>query len=211
VGAIPPTPRGRPRERKRQKKPKKTPQRKKVPQSQGQTHHLGAQFDSAPALVTVVHAPTDFKWLAVVDPRLVVARRYEYSLGLQRELPRSMLCARWLTSAIWCGTSLRPPSINTFRLDQQGSSRVSYLTQTDGMPCWNKRCAGVRVLRRLAPAKLSKDQIRPYCGTPVLIWRWALNSQLQCVAVSLTKRAGIVTATFGYTYSKAMWDGLRGG
>src|SRR6266446_4209864 len=48
-----------------------------------------SQFDSAPGAGTV-QAPTTLS-LSGVDPHLVVARSYQYSLGVQHELPDSML------------------------------------------------------------------------------------------------------------------------
>src|SRR5271163_4972530 len=48
-----------------------------------------SQFDSAPGAGTVA-APTTLS-LSGVDPKLVVARSYQYSFGVQRELPQGVL------------------------------------------------------------------------------------------------------------------------
>jgi hypothetical protein len=55
---------------------------------------------------------------------------------------------------------------------------------------------------------LSKDRIRPYLGYSSLnLALGDVNSNYNSLQVSLTKRVGFFTATFAYTFSKAMGDG----
>ena len=55
-----------------------------------------------------------------------------------------------------------------------------------------------------APTGLSKDQIRPYLGYSSITMALSdVNSNYNALQLSLTKRAGILTAMVSYTYSKA--------
>jgi Carboxypeptidase regulatory-like domain len=164
-----------------------------------------SQFDSAPGAGTV-QPPQTLNGIAGVDPRLVVARSYEYSLGVQHELRGSMLL-----QVAYVGNLgrhiLRTPSINNATWTQQGFIPVSPNPNTmacpDGINAAAFGCSG-----GFAPAKLSKDQIRPYLGYSGLnLALGDVDSNYNALQVSLTKRAGIVTATFAYTYSKALGDG----
>jgi len=164
-----------------------------------------SQFDSAPGAGTV-QPPQTLNGMAGVDPRLVVARSYEYSLGVQRELPRSMLL-----QVAYVGNLgrhiLRTPSINNAAWTQQGFIPVSPNPNTMACPA-GINAAAFQCSGGFAPAKLSKDQIRPYLGYSGLnLALGDVDSNYNALQVSLTKRAGIVTATLAYTYSKAMGDG----
>jgi len=62
---------------------------------------------------------------------------------------------------------------------------------------------------RLRTCRLSKDQIRPYLGySGISMAVGDANSNYNSLQLSLTKRAGIITATVAYTYSKAMGDAV---
>jgi hypothetical protein len=164
-----------------------------------------SQFDSAPGAGTVP-APSTLNGISGVDPRLVVARTYEYSLGVQRELPGSVLF-----QASYVGNLgrhiVRTPSINNATWTQQGYIPVSPNPNTLACPS-GINAAAYQCSGGFAPTGLSKDQIRPYLGYSGLNLAMSdVNSNYNSLQVSLTKRAGILTATFAYTYSKAMGDG----
>jgi hypothetical protein len=164
-----------------------------------------SQFDSAPGAGTVA-APSTLSGISGVDPRLVVARSYEYSLGVQRELPASMLL-----QVAYVGNLgrhiLRTPSINNAAWTPQGFIPVSPNPNTMACPA-GINAAAFQCSGGFAPALLSKDQIRPYLGYSSLnLALGDVDSNYNALQVSLTKRAGILTATLAYTYSKAMGDG----
>jgi hypothetical protein len=165
-----------------------------------------SQFDSAPGAGTVA-APTTINGMAGVDPRLVVARSYEYSLGVQHELPASILL-----QVAYVGNLgrhiLRTPSINNASWTPQGFIPVSPNPNTMACPAGINAAAFQCSALGFAPAGLSKDQIRPYLGYSGLnLALGDADSNYNALQVSMTKRAGILTATFAYTYSKAMGDG----
>jgi hypothetical protein len=164
-----------------------------------------SQFDSAPGAGTVA-GPSTLNGIAGVDPHLVVARSYQYSLGVQHELPAAMLLQVSYVGDLGRHI-LRTPSINNATWTQQGFIPVSPNPNTMACPAGINatafQCSG-----GFAPAGLTKDQIRPYLGYSGLNLALSdVDSNYNSLQVSLTKRAGIVTATFAYTYSKAMGDG----
>ncbi len=163
-----------------------------------------SQFDSAPGAGTV-QAPQTLS-LSGVDPRLVVARSYQYSLGVQHELPAAMLLQVSYVGDLGRHI-LRTPSINNATWTQQGFIPVSPNPNTMACPA-GINAAAFQCSGGFAPAGLTKDQIRPYLGYSGLNLALSdVDSNYNSLQVSLTKRAGIVTATFAYTYSKAMGDG----
>jgi len=136
----------------------------------------------------------------------VVARSYEYSLGVQHELPGSMLL-----QVAYVGNLgrhiLRTPSINNAAWTPQGFIPVSPNPNNMACPA-GINAAAFHCAGGFAPALLSKDQIRPYLGYSSLnLALGDVDSNYNALQVSMTKRAGIVTATFAYTYSKALGDG----
>jgi hypothetical protein len=164
-----------------------------------------SQFDSAPGAGTV-QPPQTLNGISGVDPGLVVARTYEYSLGVQRELPGSMLLQVSYVGNLGRHI-LRTPSINNATWTQQGFIPVSPDPNTLACPS-GINAAGYQCSGGFAPTGLSKDQIRPYLGYSSLNLALSdVNSNYNSMQLSLTKRAGIITATFAYTYSKAMGDG----
>jgi hypothetical protein len=166
-----------------------------------------SQFDNAPGAGTVA-APSTIS-LSGVDPNLVVARSYQYSLGVQRELPRSMLL-----QVAYVGNLgrhiLRVPTINDAPWTEQGfipaSPNPNNLACPPGINSVAFQCSAAG----FAPVGLSKDQIRPYLGYSSINMALSdVDSNYNALQVSLTKRAGILTATAAYTYSKTM--GFDGG
>jgi hypothetical protein len=163
-----------------------------------------SQFDSAAGAGTVP-GPSTLS-LNGVDPHLVVARTYEYSLAVQHELPDSMLL-----QVAYVGNLgrhiLRTPSINNAAWTQQGFIPLSPNPNTQACPS-GINAAAYQCAGGFAPAGLSKDQIRPYLGYSSIGMALSdVNSNYNSMQVSLTKRAGIITATVAYTYSKALGDG----
>jgi hypothetical protein len=163
-----------------------------------------SQFDSAPGAGTVA-APSTFG-INGVDPHLVVARSYQYSLGVQRELPDGILL-----QASYVGNLgrhiLRTHDFNNATWTQQGIIPVSPNPNTLACPS-GINAAAYQCSGGFAPAALSKDQIRPYLGYSSIGMALSdVNSNYNSLQLSLTKRAGIITATVAYTYSKAMGDG----
>jgi hypothetical protein len=137
---------------------------------------------------------------------LVVARSYQYSLGVQHELPAAMLLQVSYVGNLGRHI-LRTPSINNAAWTQQGFIPVSPNPNTMACPA-GINAAAFQCSGGFAPAGLSKDQIRPYLGYSGLNLALSdANSNYNSLQVSLTKRAGILTATFAYTYSKALGDG----
>jgi hypothetical protein len=164
-----------------------------------------SQFDNAPGAGTVA-APSTIS-ITGVDPNLVVARSYQYSFGVQRELPRGMLL-----QASYVGNLgrhiLRTPSFNNASWTDQAYIPVSPNPNNLACPAGINSVAFQCSAAGFAPAGLSKDQIRPYLGYSSLAMALSdVNSNYNALQLSLTKRAGILTSTISYTYSKAMGDG----
>jgi Carboxypeptidase regulatory-like domain len=167
-----------------------------------------SQFDSAPGAGTV--QPPQTLSLNGVDPHLVVARSYQYSLGVQRELPDSMLLQVSYVGNLGRHI-LRTHDINNATWTPQGFIPVSPNPNTQACPS-GINAAAYQCTGGFAPAGLSKDQIRPYLGYSAIGMALSdVNSNYNSMQLSLTKRAGIITATVAYTYSKAMGDGGGGG
>jgi hypothetical protein len=163
-----------------------------------------SQFDSAPGPGTVP-GPSTLS-LSGVDPHLVVARSYQYSLGVQRELPEAMLLQVSYVGDLGRHI-LRGPSVNNAIWTQQTYIPVSPNPNTLACPPGINTSA-YQCLGGFAPAALSKDQIRPYLGYSNITMELSdANSNYNSLQINLTKRAGIVTATVAYTYSKTMGDG----
>ena len=118
--------------------------------------------------------PTIFG-LSAVDPNFVVARTAQYSLSVQRELPRGLLL-----EAAYVGNQgrheVRQPNIN--------------------VPTFAQAAAN---------AGKTTNQMRPFLGfTDITQFRSDSNSNYNALQLSATKRKGNLTTTFSYTYSKAM-------
>jgi hypothetical protein len=164
-----------------------------------------AQFDNAPGAGTVA-APSTLS-LSGVDPNLVVARSYQYSLGVQRELPQGIL-----VQAAYVGNLgrhiLRTPSFNNASWTDQAYIPVSPNPNNLACPTGINAAAFQCSVAGFAPVGLSKDQIRPYLGYSSISMALSdVDSNYNALQLSLTKRTGILTATASYTYSKAMGDG----
>ena len=164
-----------------------------------------SDFDSAPGAGTVA-APSTLS-LSGVDPNLVVARSYQYSFGIQHELPASMLLQVSYVGNLGRHI-LRTPSVNNASWTDQGYIPVSPNPNNLACPEGINSAAFQCSVAGFAPTGLSKDQIRPYLGYSNLTMALSdVNSNYNALQVSLTKRAGILTATMAYTFSKALGDG----
>jgi len=164
-----------------------------------------SQFDSAPGAGTVAGPST--VTLNGVDPRLVVARSYQYSLGVQRELPAAMLLQVAYVGDLGRHI-LRGPSFNNASWTQQSFIPVSPNPNNLACPAGINAAAYQCGAGGFAPAGLSKDRIRPYLGYGNNGMELGdVNSNYNSLQVGLTKRTGFLTATVAYTYSKTMGDG----
>jgi Carboxypeptidase regulatory-like domain len=167
-----------------------------------------SQFDSAPGAASIA-APSTLS-LNGVDPNLVVARSYQYSLGVQRELTHAVLL-----QVAYVGNLgrhlLRAPSFNSATWTQQAYIPVSPNPNTLACPA-GINAAAYQCTGGFAPAGLSKDQIRPYLGySSIQMALSDADSNYNALQINLTKRAGIFTALISYTYSKTMgFDGGAG-
>jgi hypothetical protein len=164
-----------------------------------------SEYDSAPGAGTVA-APSTIS-LSGVDPNLVVARSYQYSFGVQRELPQGMLL-----QVAYVGNLgrhiLRTPSFNNASWTDQAYIPVSPNPNTLACPAGINTTAFQCSAVGFAPTGLSKDQIRPYLGYSSISMALSdVNSNYNALQVNLTKRTGILTSTMSYTYSKTMGDG----
>jgi hypothetical protein len=113
--------------------------------------------------------------LSAVDPNFVVARSYQYSLGVQRELPWG-----FLGEISYVGSQqrhlVRQPNIN--------------------VPTFATAAANVGK---------TTNQMRPFLGyTDITQFRSDSEANYNALQVSASKRKGAFTATFNYTYSKAL-------
>jgi hypothetical protein len=162
-----------------------------------------SEFDSAPGAGTV-SAPSTLS-ISGVDPNLVVARSYQYSLGVQRELPENMLLQVAYVGDLGRHL-LREPSFDNATWTQQAYIPVSPNPNDLACPA-GINSAAYQCAAGFAPVGLSKDQIRPYLGyTSINMALSDVNSSYNGLQLSLTKRAGILTAMVAYTYSKTMGD-----
>ena len=162
-------------------------------------------FDTAPG-VAPVPGPTTFG-LNGQNPNLVVARSYEYSFGVEHELPSDTLLrinyVGNLGRHILRGPSINVPSWTT----QQGFLPVSPNPNTYACPSGiNATAYGCTA--GFANSNISGDQIRPFLGYSSIGYELSdVNSNYNALQASLTKRAGFVSGTFAYTWSKALGDG----
>jgi hypothetical protein len=169
-----------------------------------------SSFDSAP-VGGALPAPST-QSLSGVDPNLVVTSAYEYSLGIQRQLPQNMLL-----QVSYVGNQGRhilrggntTSNINQPTWTQQGFIPVSPNPNTYACPP-GIAAAAYGCVGGFAPGTLGKDQIRPYLGYSNLGMALSdATSNYNSLQASLVKRVGFVTASVSYTYSKTM--GFSGG
>jgi len=119
--------------------------------------------------------PTIFG-LSGVDPNFVVARTAQYSLSVQRELPRGILL-----EAAYVGNQgrheVRQPNINVPSLATAAAS----------------------------PTGTTTNQMRPSLGyVDINQFRSDSNSNYNALQLSATKRKGDLTTSLSYTYSKVL-------
>ena len=117
--------------------------------------------------------PTIFG-MSAVDPNFVVARTYQYSVSVQRELPYSLFL-----EVAYVGNKarhlVRQPNINL----------PSFATS-------------------IANPTLTTNQIRPYVGyADITQFRSDASSNYNGLQIYLAKRKGDLTATVSYTFSRA--------
>jgi Carboxypeptidase regulatory-like domain len=167
-----------------------------------------SQFDSAPG-TAAVPPPTTLS-LSGVNPNLVVARSFQYSLSVQRALPEGMLLQVAYVGNVGRHI-LRGPN-NTSNINQPTWTPQEYIPvspnpNTYACPA-GINSAAYSCVGGFAPFTLGKDQIRPYLGYSNLGMELSdVNSNYNGLQVSLTKHAGWLTAAVAYTYSKALGDG----
>jgi outer membrane receptor protein involved in Fe transport len=167
-----------------------------------------SQYDSAPGAGTVP-GPSTLS-LSGVDPNLKVARSYQFSLGVQRELPHAMLLQASYVGNV--GRHILRGGNSTSNINQptwtpQGFIPVSLNPNTYACPSGINAVA-YGCVGGFAPAALGKDQIRPYLGYSNLGMELSdVDSNYNALQLTLTKRVGFVTGLVAYTYSKAMGDG----
>jgi len=170
-----------------------------------------SSFDSAPG-AAALPGPSTLS-VSGVNPNLVVARSYQYSLAVQHELPQGMLLqvayVGDLGRHILRGgsTTSSPGNINLPTWTQQEFVPISPNPNTYACP------AGINVaaygcVGGFAPAALGKDQIRPYLGYSNLGLALSdADSNYNSLQISLKKRFGFATGLIAYTYSKALGFG----
>jgi hypothetical protein len=148
-----------------------------------------------------------------IDPRYVVARSYQSSLQLQRELPHSMLLQMAVVSTL--GRHIdRDPSINEPFWETQSSLGNPVLTVPAGPNPNTYLCpAGTNLAAfgctagasgNFANAAIAKNQVDPYLGysNGFNEEESDVNSNYTAGQFALTKRAGYITTSIVYTYSK---------
>lgn len=136
-------------------------------------------------------SPTSLAGMGTVDPRLKVGGSMQYSLSVQRELPRGMLA-----QAAYVGNQgrhiLRGPGINEPINTFQGGFIPA------GTPNVNITTG-------------STDQLRPFLGYQGIGGELSdSTSNYNSLQLSLTKRAGWLTTSLSYTYSKTMGEDIGG-
>ena len=170
-----------------------------------------ASFDSAPAGGTL--PPPTTQSLSGVNPKLVVTDAYDYSLGIQRQLPQNMLF-----QVSYVGNQGRhilrggngTSNINQPTWTQQGFVPISPNPNTYACPAGINAAAYGGCPGGFAPSTLGKDQIRPYLGYSNLGMALSdVTSNYNALQASLVKRVGFVTASVSYTFSRTM--GFSGG
>lgn len=168
-----------------------------------------ASYDNAPPAASAP-ALTTFG-VTGVDPHLVVARSYQYSFSIQRELPVGMLLQ--LSYVGQQGRHiLRDPSINNPSWTPQNYIPVSpnpnNLACPAGINTGAFHCVGGVGPGSGTKPGITGDQVRPFLGYGGLNMESSdEDSNYNALQVGLTKRAGFFTTSFAYTYSKAMGTG----
>ena len=137
---------------------------------------------------------------------VIVARTYEYSLGVQQQFPADMLFQINYVGNL--GRHIRrTPSINNAAWTSQGFIPVAPNPNTFACPS-GINAAAYGCSGGFANSKLAQDQTRPYLGYSGISEALSdVNSNYNALQVSLTKRTGIVTALVSYAYSKALGNG----
>lgn len=167
-----------------------------------------SQFDTAGA-VAPVPAPTTIS-LNGENPNLVVARTYEYSFGMEHEFPSDTLLRLNYVGNLGRHI-LRAAAINNPSWTQQGFIPTSVNPNTYACPSGINAAAYGCSAAGLANSNINGDQIRPFLGYGGIGFALSdANSNYNALQASLTKRAGFVSGTFAYTWSKALGDACAG-
>jgi hypothetical protein len=167
-----------------------------------------SSFDSAPG-AAALPGPSTLS-LSGVDPNLVVARSYQYSLAVQRELPQGMLLQVAYVGDL--GRHILRGGNTTSNINQPTWTPQEFIPlspnpNTYACPA-GINAAAYGCVGGFAPAALGKDQIRPYLGYSNLGMALSdVDSNYNSLQISLKKRLGFFTGMVAYTYSKALGDG----
>jgi hypothetical protein len=163
-----------------------------------------SQFDSAPG-VAAVPGPSTLS-LNGVNPHLVVARTYEYSFGIEHELPYDTLLRVNYVGNLGRHI-LRGPSVNVPTWTPQGFAPISLNPNTYACPS-GINAAAYGCTGGFANPNLLVDQTRPFLGYAGIGMALSdATSNYHSLQASLTKHAGFVSGTFAYTYSKVLGNG----
>jgi hypothetical protein len=133
-------------------------------------------------------APVPFAQIDTLDPNLVVPYQMNYSLSIQRELPKGIFL-----EAAYIGNQgrhlLRQPDINQARFED--------LVANQRLP---------------AAQRLSVNALRPFKGFTAIRHRLSdSNSSYNALQMYLAKRKGNWTSTVSYTFSKVLGDASGNG
>ena len=168
-----------------------------------------SQFDSA-AGVAPVPAPSTISSINGVNPNLVVARTYEYSFGIEHELPLDTLLRINYVGNLGRHI-LRGAGINNPSWTQQGFIPTSVNPNTYACPSGINAAAYGCSAAGLANSNINGDQIRPFLGYSGIGFELSdANSNYNALQASLIKRVGFVSGTFAYTWSKVLGEVCAG-
>jgi Carboxypeptidase regulatory-like domain len=172
-----------------------------------------ATFDS-PA-TAAVPAPSS-QSVSTVDPRLKVARSYQYSLSVQRELPQDMLLqigyVGTLGRHVLRGPVITDPAWTSQQLGLPGPAAPNPNTYqcpaTTILPAYGCTIPAGGT-SEFANAAIQSGQLSPYLGyaTADAFETGDVNSNYNAAQLQLTKRTGFLTTSVAYTYSKYLSDG----
>ncbi|MDE1177945.1 MAG: carboxypeptidase regulatory-like domain-containing protein [Edaphobacter sp.] len=137
-------------------------------------------FGNLATLNSVPAAATTQAGINAIDPNSRTPYTYQYSLGVQRQLSRSILFELNYVGSVSHG-QLATPNINFPALSTVAANRALGITNT--------------------------TYSNPYKGfTSIGMNRFASNYNYNSLQAFASKRAGFLTSTIAYTYSKALGD-----
>ncbi|MFN8003165.1 MAG: carboxypeptidase-like regulatory domain-containing protein [Acidobacteriota bacterium] len=122
-------------------------------------------------------APAPFGEIVAIDPNLTVPRTMNFSLSVQRELPKGIF------------------------------AEVAYVGNLGRHLLWQPDINQAPFDARLAQPNISVNALRPYKGfSGIRQLRSEINSNYNSLQVYVTKRKGNTTFSTSYTWSKALSD-----